>query len=174
MLYLARNHELIKDREKTYLTAAANNAAVTLTVKGVDTNAWADNDYIIVGEIGQNNAEIMQLNGVVIDGTSLTIDRSGAGGGLRYDHAISEPVYRIDYSGVEYSRAATVDGARVCLTVIEIQPDDLNTRYEDIVHTTGFGSVRFVNPNTPGVFACGTAGDNFSAYSSNKWIMCMS
>lgn len=156
MLFLARNHELTKNREKTYLTAAANNTATVLTVKGVDTNAWADDDYIIVGEIGQNNAEIMQINGAVADGTSLMIDRSGAGGGLRYDHAISEPVYRIDFNRVEFSRAATATGVKVVLITSEIQPDDLETRFEDTTNTTGFGFVRFNNETSA----------NFSSYSA--------
>ena len=74
MLFLVRNYELIKDREKTYLTADADAAATTLTVRAVDTNSMADNDYLIVGEIGTENSEIMQINGTVVDGTSLTID----------------------------------------------------------------------------------------------------
>ena len=144
MLFLARNDELIKDREKTYLTASVAVGGVTLTVKAVDANAWADNDYIIIGEIGSKTAELLQINGAVADGTSLTIDQSGAGG-ARYVHAVDEPVYRIDYNQIEISRATTATGAKTILATNEIQPDDLFTRYEDSANSTGFGFVRWRN-----------------------------
>ena len=144
MLFLARNDELIKDREKTYLTASVAVGGVTLTVKAVDANAWADNDYIIIGEIGSKTAELLQINGAVADGTSLTIDQSGAGG-ARYVHAVDEPVYRIDYNQIEISRATTATGTKTILATNEIQPDDLFTRYEDSANSTGFGFVRWRN-----------------------------
>ena len=80
MLFLSRNEELIKNREKTYLTAAVAVAGTTLTVRAVDagggtTTVWANNDYIILGEIGAKNAELLQVNGAVSDGTSITIDQ---------------------------------------------------------------------------------------------------
>lgn len=144
MLFLARNYELVKHAEKTYLTAAVTAAATTLTVRAVDTNSMSDNDYLILGEIGSDNAEIMQINGAVSDGTSLTIDNNGSGGS-RFAHSIDEPVYRISYNRVEFSRSATDGGTRSVLTTAEIQPDDIYTRYEDTVNTTGFGHVRFNN-----------------------------
>lgn len=151
MLFLSRNVELIKNREKTYLTAAVAVAGTTLTVKAVDTNAWADNDWIIVGEIGSKNAEILQVNGAVSDGTSLTIDNAGSGG-ARFAHAIDEPVYRIDYNQIEFSRATTKTGSKSVLTTVELQVDDLETRYEDTTNTTGYGFVRFKN-STTGAFS---------------------
>ena len=152
MLYLTRNDELIKDREKTYLTASVAVGGTTLTIKAVDANAWADDDYIIVGEIGSKTSELLQINGAVADGTSLTVDQSGAGG-ARYVHAIDEPVYRIDYNQIEMSRATTATGAKTVLATNEIQPDDLYTRYEDSTNTTGFGFTRWKN------------GANYSEYS---------
>ena len=128
MLFLARNVELIKNVEKTYLTATVTVAGTTLTVRAVDTNSMTDNDYLIVGEIGSENAEVLQINGAVSDGTSLTIDNNGSGG-ARYDHAIDEPVYRIGYNRIEFSRATTEAGTKSVLTTIEIQPDDIYTRY---------------------------------------------
>src|SRR3990167_575587 len=156
MLFLARNLELIKNYEKTFLTAPIDAGSTTLTVRGVDSNAWADNDWIILGEIGSKNAEIMQLNGAVTDGTSLTIDR---GGSLttRFAHAVDEPVYRIAYDQIEFSQATTATGAKTVLTTSEIQVDDLFTRYEDTVNTTGFGFVRFKNSLT----------STFSSYSDS-------
>lgn len=119
---------------------------------GGTTSAWNDNDYIIVGEIGAKNAELLQINGAVADGTSITIDQSGAGG-ARFVHAVDEPVYRIDYNQIEMSRATTAAGGKTVLATNEIQPDDLFTRYEDADNTTGFGFTRWKN------------GSDFSEYS---------
>lgn len=158
MLFQVRNDELIQGREKTYLTAAVSVGDTSITVRAVDTNAWADNDYIIIGEIGLGNAEVMQANGAVADGTSLTIDNNGSGG-TRYAHSVNEPVYRIDYNRIEFGRATTdVDPTVTTPSVLatnEIQPDDLFTRFEDVTNTTGFGFVRFNNQT----------GSTFSEYS---------
>ncbi|KKN59598.1 hypothetical protein LCGC14_0540610 [marine sediment metagenome] len=150
MLLLSRNHELIKDRERTFLTADVDVGATSLTVKAVDSNAWADNDFVIVGEIGVGNAEILQINGAVTDGTSLIVDNAGSGGS-RYTHSINEPVYRIDYNQMEFNRSATDATSGVSVLgggAKEIQPDDLFTRFEDTANTTGFGFIRFKNSLT--------------------------
>ena len=144
MLFQIRNYELVKDREKTFLTVASTVGATTLTVKAIDSNAWSDNDWVIVGEIGSKNAEILQLNGAVSDGTSLTIDNAGSGG-ARFAHSINEPIYRIDYNQVEISRATTGTGSKTVLTTNELQVDDEFTRYEDTANSTGYGFVRFYN-----------------------------
>lgn len=168
MLLLCRNTDLIENRERTYLTAAVSAGGTSLTIRGVDTNAWADNDYLILGEIGTGNAEIMQASGAVSDGTSLVIDRSGAAGGTRFDHAIGEPVYRVDYNRVEFNRNTTdtTTGVTV-LATNEIQPDDIFTRYEDTTNTTGFGFVRF-NNQTSSAFSSYSDGIPYTGYSARS------
>ena len=140
MLFLIRNEELVKDREKTYLTAAIAASATSLTVKAVDTNAWANADWIIIGEIGTKNAEIVQIGAAVSDGTALTV------GTIRYAHSINEPVYRIDYNYVRIYRNTTDSTTGLStLATVEIQPDEIYTRYEDTANSTGYGFVQFRN-----------------------------
>ena len=161
-LLKAFNKSLIDDREKTVLTVAAAAGSTTITVAGVDSNAWADNDYIILGEIGTPTAEVMQINGTVTDGTSLTIDRSGSSN-TRFAHAIGEPVYRIDYNRAEFNRSATNSTTGVAvLTTAEIQPDDEFTRYEDTANTTGYGFIRW-NNQTSGAFSSYSDGVNYDS-----------
>lgn len=156
MLLKAYNKTLIQNREKTYLTSAVSAASTTLTVASTDlaaagtsSNTWADNDYMIVGEIGSENAEVMQMAAAVTSATSLTIDREGESGGCRYAHSVGEPVYRIDYNQVVFYRNSTntSTGASV-LTTISLQVDDEFTRYEDVTNTTGYGFIRFKNATT--------------------------
>lgn len=168
MLLKAWNQALTRDSEKTYLTVAAAAAATSLTVistdlapAGASSNTWSDNDYLIIGEIGQENAEVMQINGAVSSATSVTVDREGQSGGLRHNHAIGEPVYRIGFNRVEFNNSSTDSTASVTvLTTIPIQPDDLYTRYEDQNNTTGYGFVRF-NNQTSGTFSSYSDGVNY-------------
>lgn len=149
MLFLVDNAILVKNRERTYLTAAASATDTTLTVQSVDENAWSDNDFVIVGEIGAANAELVQVDGTPSDGTSLTIDQLGSGG-LRYAHSADEPVYRIDYDELEFSRATAEGATKTVLDTIKIQPSDYETRYDDQTNTSGFGYVRFKNSTSGG------------------------
>lgn len=167
MLLKAYNRALVEDREKTFLTAAVAAVGTTLTVQAINADVgsgstWADNVYLILGEIGSPTAEILQMAAAASDGTSLTIDQSGAGG-CRFAHSIGEPVYRIDYNQVEFSRNTTdtTSGATVLATQL-IQPDDEYTRYEDTASSTGYGFVRFYN-STTAVFSSFSDGVNYTS-----------
>lgn len=144
MLFLIQNQLLTDNTERTSLTSAISVGGTSLTVRAIDANSWADNDWIILGEIGTENAELLQINGAVSDGTSLTIDDAGSGG-TRYAHSADEPVYRISYNQVKISRATTEEGTKTALTTVDIQPNDFETRYDDIANTTGFGFAAFFN-----------------------------
>lgn len=144
MLFLVQNKILTQNKERTYLTAEVASGATTLTVRSIDADEWSDNDWIILGEIGTENAELLQVNGTPTDGTSLTIDNAGSGG-TRYAHSADEPVYRIDYNQVKFFRATTETGTKTTLTTIDIQPSDFQTAYDDITNETGFGFAAFFN-----------------------------
>lgn len=147
MLLLVQNRILTKDRERTWLTQSCAATATTITVKSVDTVSWQDNNWIIIGEIGSANAEVLQINGAVSDGVSLTIDNAGSGG-ARFAHSVDEPVYRIDYNKIEFSRATTETGSKTVLSTVELQPENFESRYDDQSNTTGFGFARFYNSFT--------------------------
>lgn len=161
MLLKAYNKSLTQDKEKTYLTAAIAVAATTITVQAVDTTSWADNDYFIIGDIGSNTAEVLQVNGAVVAGTSLTIDNNGSGGS-RFSHAIGEPIQRIDFNQVEFSRSLTdtISGVSV-LATNNLQVDDEFTRYNDNSNTSGYGFIRFKN-STSSVFSSYSDGVNYN------------
>lgn len=144
MLFLVENQILVRNRERTALTADCAVGATSITVRAIDAEAWADNDWLILGEIGSDNAEVMQVNGAVSNGVTLTIDNAGSGG-TRYAHSADEPVYRIDYNQVRFERATTESGAKSTLDTIGLMPSDFETRYDDQSNTTGYGFVRFYN-----------------------------
>lgn len=163
MLLRTRNYELVRFREKNYLTEAVTAADTTLTLRALDNNAWSDNDYFILGEIGSKNAEILQVNGAPSDGTALTFDNNGSGG-ARFNHSAGEPLYRTEYNRVEFSRATTEAGTKAVLATNELQVDDHYTRYEDTANATGFGFARF-NNQTTGAFSTYSDGIPYTGYS---------
>jgi len=145
MLLLAKHNKLTQDRESTYLTAAVDAAATTLTVAAIDTVSWVNADYILIGEFGEETAEIKAINAATAAGTSLTTTA------LTFTHPIGTKVYHLDYNQVRFvhstsAQSADIDNAN--LTTIAIEPSNLFTRYEDTSNTTGYGSFRFYNSTT--------------------------
>lgn len=145
MLILVNNRILTSDREKTYLTAEVAAGATTLVTRGVNSDAWAQNDWIFVGEIGNPNAEVSRINGAVSNGSNLTVT------GLKFAHAVDEPVYYIDFNKIRYYRSTTVDGAKTLLATGEIMPENIQSRYDDTSNTTGYAFAQFYNSITGGL-----------------------
>lgn len=151
MLLLAQNRILTKDRPVTWLTQPSAVGATQLTVKAVDNNAWNDNDWVIVGDIGTPNSEVLQINGSVNDGVTLTVDNAGAGG-ARFAHSVDEPIFRIDYNMIKWYRSLTPTGTKTLMATTELQTADYDSFYDDtvIAHTTGYGFAAFFNSFTFG------------------------
>ena len=170
MLLKAYNASLIKDVDMTVLAAACSAGATSVTVADTDlvpaatsSAAWADNDYMLIGNFGDETTEIMQVAAAVTSATSITIDRSGSAGGTRFAHPIGTPIYRLDFNRVEFNRSATDSTSGVSvLTTLRIRADDLFTRYEDTANTTGYGFVRFNNQTTT-TFSSYSDGVNYEA-----------
>lgn len=144
-LLKARNKDLISnERERTYLTKDGAVSDTTITVEQInaDSNEWANGDYLIIGEIGAEKSEIRNINAAVSTGTSITIT------GLQFSHPAGTPVYRVDFNQVEFSRATTATGSKTVLATVNIQPDDLFTRYNDTSNTSGYAFFRFYNSSS--------------------------
>ena len=133
----AYNPDLLLDVQKTFTTADESSVDTTLTVESIV--GFSDGDYVLIGEFGQEDAEIARISGSP-SGTTLTFT-----GNLTYTHTKNTPVYNIDRNEVEFSRATTVSGSKSILTTVSITPDSLHTVYEDTSNTTGFGFYRWKN-----------------------------
>jgi len=150
MLIRIKNETLIDKREHTIVSSPVSVSATTLTVID-NSNLLTDNDYFILGKIGSEGSEILQINGAGAVGTSITFDRNGGAGGARFVHGINTPVYRVDYNQIRIAHStsqstADIDNANV--QTLDVQPDDTYTRYEDTSYTTGYYFIRFYNQTT--------------------------
>lgn len=144
-LLRARTKDLIiNDRENTLLTQNASSGATSITVE--DNSGFSTGDLAIIGQLGSESSEIVKVT-VGSYGTAMTLVANPItySGGLIFAHPSGTPIYRIDYDQVEFSRAVTVTGTKTVLATNTIQPDDLFTRYDDTVNTTGYAFFRFKN-----------------------------
>lgn len=139
---------LTENQPKTILTASLAATGTTLTVASND--GLANNDYLILGRIGEEKTEVVKIGAAVSAGTSLTI------GACVYSHDIDTPVTKIDYNQVRFYRGTTTVAAdSTALAAAQaIDPTEIYSYYED-TNTTGYGFIRFYNSTSA----------NFSVYS---------
>ena len=133
------NPELLFDVISTPLTADSTAASGTLTVSGII--GVSVGDYLLIGEFGQETAEIVRVHtSSAPSGSTITLNANTV-----HAHARSELVYRIDRNQVEFSRATSLAGEKSVLTTADIRCDSLYTVYEDQTNSSGFGFSRWKN-----------------------------
>ena len=129
-----------EDKEFTFLNQDQNAGATSVGVRG--TLGFGTDIYVLIGELGQENAEIARIPAdTALGGFNLPI----ASPGLRFFHPADTRIYRIDWNQVAFSRATGVNTQKGTLATIDIQPDLLETQYRDSTNTTGYGFVEFYN-----------------------------
>jgi len=127
---------------ETYLTAEAASGASTLTVKSI-TN-FAINQVLLVGELGDENSEIIKTHGSTApSGTTITLVSN-----LVKTHTPYTKVRVMLYNQVEISHATTTTGTKTVITTIAIQPESVETRYDDSTYSSGYYFTRFKNDIT--------------------------
>lgn len=134
-------HPNLEGNDQTFLTAAVAAAGVTLTVE--DNTGFADNDYVVIGNIGDPTTEIVQVNAAVTRGTSITVTA------VVFAHSRNEPVTLIRYNQVNiYGSTSATDSAP---TVIgSVSALDVSALYSERVATTTYAYYysRFYNAET--------------------------
>ena len=105
-------HPDISNNVRTQLSAEIAAAGTTATV--VDNYGFADNDWFIVGEKGDQTTEENDVNGAVTRGTSITVTNA-----LSYAHSYQAPVTKIYERGIKIYGAATDGGAGTLIASID-------------------------------------------------------
>ena len=122
---------------ETYLTAEAASGASTLTVKSISN--LAIKLILLIGEMGDENSEIIKTHGSTAPtGTTVTLAAN-----LVKTHDPYTRVRVMLYDQVEISHAPTVAGTKTVLDTIAIQPESVETRYDDSAKSSGYFFTRF-------------------------------
>jgi len=107
-------HPDISNNVQTYLGAQIAAAGTTATVH--DNNGFADNDFFIVGAVGDQETEDNDVNGAVTRGTSMTVTNA-----LSFDHELDAPVTKIYERGIAIYGAATDGGSGTLIASIDAE-----------------------------------------------------
>ena len=136
------NRNITENQPYTTLSTSLAAGVTTLTV--VTNSGLADNDYLLIGTIGEQKTEIVQISAAITPGTSITSSATV------FAHDIDTPVTKVPYNQVRFARGTTaVAGDSTALAAAQdINPSDIYTYYEDTTNTTGYGFVRAYNEET--------------------------
>lgn len=121
------------DLEKSYLSNSYSAGATTITVKNSDR--YAGNDRIMIGEMGNEGTEVVTVSALVGNGTDLTI------GATVYPHSADDPVYRLRFDQVKFYRSTTTSTGTytvVSTQNLDVDNETLETYYDDTSGTSAY------------------------------------
>lgn len=119
---------------------ASPGSNVTLVLDNND--GLADNDFIVIGETGEGQSELIDINNTVTAGTDIRVST------LKYPHEVGTQIYLVKYDQIKFYHAATPAGAKTTLATKNINVDEELTEYVDTAHSTGYGFFALYNSVT--------------------------
>lgn len=105
-------HPDISKYTRTPLISTIAAAGTAMSVG--DNNNFNDNDWFIVGEIGDPKTEEDDVNGAVTRGQSVTVTNT-----LKFAHEINDPVTKIFERGIKIYGAATDGGSGTLIASVD-------------------------------------------------------
>jgi len=138
---ITNNTNLTIGAIRSFLTVNTASGASSLTIKNI--TSFADEQILVVGEFGNEGAEIVYIDGTP-SGSTLTLLSPTI-----FPHSASSPVIVIDFDQVEFSHADSVSGVKTVMDTVNMVVDTPDfTRYNDTTYTTGYYFIRFKNSLT--------------------------
>lgn len=120
------NNPVLRNTEKSGLTSAYAVGVTTLSV--LNNFAFAANDLLVVGELGEEQTELKKCNSITGSGT-LNLAST-----LNFAHAKDTPVYKVPWDFVSIEGRSSSTGTFAEITQSGIQWDKPQTIY---YHTSG-------------------------------------
>lgn len=134
--------------EDTTLSADAASGAGTITVQNI--NKFAINKILIVGELGDEQSEIVKTHASSApSGSTVTLAAN-----LVFAHPTGTRVRIISYDQIELSHATTAAGSKTTLTttigtgLVALEADDRLETYLESEYSTGYYFARYKNTIT--------------------------
>jgi hypothetical protein len=140
------DHPDVSGNEKTYLSAAVTAAGTTLTVQNIE--GFAVSEYVIIGKLGEEKTEIVQLHASTAPtGSTITL----VTGGVTFAHPINTPVTYIGFNQVAIVSATSKTGTYAACSGSpkSIEADQAFTEFDDSAGgTTTWYKVRYYNSSS--------------------------
>ena len=139
----AKNSNLTEGQKYSYLNSNTASGVGTLTVTNSD--GFSANDFLLIGNFGNETSEIVQIDSVNSATHVLTLKAN-----ILFAHSESTKIIICSYDKIKYywTAVATFDSDNL-LDTIDVQADSLFTVYKDSDHSTGFGFFKFFYSTAP-------------------------
>ena len=148
---------MVQNAKYSYLTTNFASAVGTITV--TNTDPFSVGDFILLGEMGQSDAELFKIGTIDTTTGDITLtDSSDAADTTVHSHAESTKVTVLPYDQIEFYRTAplgtladetpTFSASSILQAYTQIDPTSFYSTYVDTTNTTGFGWFRYKNTET--------------------------
>lgn len=157
------DHPDIDGNQKTYLTQTAASGATTLNI--TNSSGFNNNDFVLIGKLGEESTEIKKLTATPPSTTTLTITA------LSFAHSPDTPITFIEADQVRVYKATSKGGSYSLLATTNITPDEQATSYTDATGlSTDYYKTAYYNSytTTQGSYSGEIAGSGYSNYSRRK------
>jgi len=132
--------------DKTTEDALINSPVVAGSSKTIvlnDNSDFADDDYVLVGNIGDPKSEISQINATVVAGTDIQVDA------LTFPHNRGVKIWKIPYNQVKLYHATTLTGDKTIIgSAHDLDPDNEFTDITETTKTAGYYFFQLYNSAT--------------------------
>lgn len=141
------NSPLLTDGQFSYLSEVASVGDAQIFIQNYDI--FADNQILLIEELGTETAEIVTVNGTPSAGGGAVLDSV-----LARSHPVGSKVYIIPYNQIELSHATSSGGSKTTLTttlgtgLVTIQPDTKIQTYTESEFSSGYYYARYKNSLT--------------------------
>lgn len=131
------------DLEKTYLSSFVAAATTSLAVK--NNSEFAVDNFVIVGEMGQEKSEIRQVASINANKLAMGVNA------LLFDHNADCSIYKLEYNKIRFYRRTSIGAAPILQVTLDIDVDDEDklTKWDDVTSlTTYYYQTSFYNSAT--------------------------
>lgn len=143
----ADNRILLESAKYSYLAANYVSGVSSMSILNATDILFAANAYVLLGNFGSSDAEILKLSAVNATTGLLTFTTS-----TKFSHSESTRVTILQYNQVKFYYTTTeVFATGTLLATYDLQPSEWFTTYNDAVHSTGYGWFVFFNSTTSAV-----------------------
>lgn len=157
-------HPPVKGNPTTYFAADAAPSATSITVK--NTQGFSVNDFIVLGKIGYENAEIVRI-------TAVSSPSSFSVTSTKFPHTVDQPITLIKFDKVRIYKSTTgISGTYNLLSTVDIDIDSDITFFEADAQTSDYFKFRYYNSYslTEGDWSDAVSGTGFTFYSKRTLI----
>lgn len=144
----ADNRVLTQNAKFAFLTNNYSSGVSTINITA--TVGFAVNDMILIGEMGQESAEIFRIGSINTSSGDVVLQAAdGSGGVTLYGHPESSKIYQLPYNQIQFYWTAatgtitdetpTFDTNNPLGGLSTLDPTSWYTVYSDTAHSSGFG-----------------------------------